>query len=46
MKFNLSPLLLSFAINATLIPLDAHAQQEQQRFDQDVRPILSNHCWS
>ncbi|MCX7385613.1 MAG: PSD1 and planctomycete cytochrome C domain-containing protein [Planctomycetales bacterium] len=45
MKFNLSPLLLSFAINATLIPLDAHAQQ-QQRFDQDVRPILSNHCWS
>ena len=50
MKFNLSPLLLSFAINATLIPLDAHAQQQQQqqqqRFDQDVRPILSNHCWS
>ncbi len=46
MKFNLSPLLLSFAITATLIPLDAHAQQEQQRFDQDVRPILSNHCWS
>ncbi len=49
MKFNLSPLLLSFAITATLIPLDAHAQEQQeqqQRFDQDVRPILSNHCWS
>ena len=45
MKFNLPTVLLSLAITATLTPPSADAQH-RVRFDHDVRPILSNHCWS
>lgn len=45
MKFALTKLLLSLAIITTLARPTAHAQQ-RVRFDHDVRPILSNHCWS
>ncbi len=45
MKFDLLTTLLSLAISATLTLPSAHAQQ-RVRFDHDVRPILSNHCWS
>ena len=45
MKFQLPVILLLLAIAAARIPQSAQAQQ-RVRFDQDVRPILSNHCWS
>ena len=45
MKCGLPTLLLSLAIALPIAPLSAHAQQ-RVRFDHDVRPILSNHCWS
>jgi len=45
MKFDLPTILLSLAITATLTPQTVHAQH-RVRFDHDVRPILSNHCWS
>ena len=45
MKFDLTKILLSLAIMATLTPQSVCAQQSV-RFDHDVRPILSNHCWS
>jgi len=45
MRFDLTTILLSLAITATLTSPSALAQQ-RVRFDHDVRPILSNHCWS
>ena len=45
MKCDLTTFLLWLVITARLTPLSAQAQQHM-RFDHDVRPILSNHCWS
>ena len=45
MRFDLPAIALLLAINVTLTPQSVHAQQ-RVRFDHDVRPILSNHCWS
>ncbi|MBC7965818.1 MAG: DUF1549 domain-containing protein, partial [Fuerstia sp.] len=45
MKSPQSAFLLLLAIAMWLTSLSAQAQQHV-RFDHDVRPILSNHCWS
>lgn len=45
MNFKLTTILISLAIIGTETPQAARAQQ-RVRFDHDVRPILSNHCWS
>ena len=45
MKLPLSASLLLLVITCRLTSLSAQGQQ-RVRFDHDVRPILSNHCWS
>ncbi len=45
MTIHIATIVSSMLIIGTLSVPSAHAQQ-RIRFDHDVRPILSNHCWS